>query len=220
MDLMEAMRARHSVRSYLDRPIEGETAEKLEREAAACNEAGGLAIRLAFDEPRAFGGRIAHYGAFRGVKNYMVLAGRGEDLPQRCGYYGERLVLFAQTLGLSTCWVALNYSRGAAGVQLEPGEKLCCLVALGYGREPGVPHRNKPWDKLFRAGEPVPAWFKAGAEAALLAPTAMNQQRFRISLEGTGVRAKALPGVLTRLDLGIVKYHFETGAGRENFHWL
>lgn len=220
MDLMEVIRARHSVRSYLEQPIEGALRTRLAEAASACNEEGELHIQLVFDEPRAFGGKIAHYGAFRNVRNYIVLAGGGTNLQERCGYYGERLVLFAQQLGLSTCWVALNYSKGAAAAELRPGEKLCCLIALGYGAEPGRPHKNKPWEKLFSAKGPAPAWFKAGAEAALLAPTAMNQQRFRISLEGTGVRAKALPGILTRLDLGIVKYHFEAGAGRENFHWL
>jgi hypothetical protein len=66
----------------------------------------------------------------------------------------------------------------------------------------------------------MPDWFRRGAEYALLAPTAMNQQKFR--LEKTGertVRASAGLGPYAALDLGIVKYQFEQAAGKENFTW-
>ena len=65
----------------------------------------------------------------------------------------------------------------------------------------------------------VPDWFGRGVEAALLAPTAMNQQKFLFTLDGSKVSSKAGMGFYTKLDLGIVKYHFEIGAGRENFRW-
>ena len=62
----------------------------------------------------------------------------------------------------------------------------------------------------------MPDWFKAGIEAALLAPTAVNQQKFTFTLDGdtpsVGVSAN---GPFVRLDLGIVKYHFELGSGRK-----
>ena len=52
-------------------------------------------------------------------------------------------------------------------------------------------------------------------------PTAMNQQKFRFELlpDGRTVRAQASPGAYTAVDLGIAKYHFEVGAGTENFAW-
>lgn len=65
----------------------------------------------------------------------------------------------------------------------------------------------------------VPSWFQKGVDAALLAPTAMNQQKFVISLEGNKVSIKAGIGFYTKLDLGIVKCHFEIGAGADNFQW-
>ena len=66
-----------------------------------------------------------------------------------------------------------------------------------------------------------PAWFRAGVEAALLAPTAINQQKFRFELVGEReVRAVQTGGFCRGLDLGIVKYHFECGAGKENFTWV
>ena len=61
----------------------------------------------------------------------------------------------------------------------------------------------------------LPDWFQKGVKAALLAPTAMNQQKFQFILNGSQVSAKAGYGFYTKLDLGIVKYHFELGSGRK-----
>ncbi len=220
MEMMEAMRARHSVRSYVDRPLAADVVDVLEAEIAACNREGDLHIQLVKDEPEAFSGFMARYGRFSGVKNYIALAGKkGPELEEKCGYYGERLVLLAQSLGLNSCWVAMSYDKSKAACKLDAGEKLCIVIALGYGATQGVPHKSKSVEQVMAAKGEVPDWFRAGVEAALLAPTAINQQKFRFALEDGAVAAKAGTGFYSRIDLGIVKYHFELGAGRENFHW-
>ena len=220
MDLWEAMERRHSVRQYTDRPIEGETREELLREVNRCNEESGLSIQLVLEDPAAFGGLMARYGSFRNVKNYLALVGTpGEDFEERCGYYGERLVLKAAQLGLNTCWVALTYRKSKTSCVVKEGEKLLCVIAIGYGATQGVPHKNKPLEQLCQAAVPWPDWFQKGMAAAQLAPTAMNQQKFCMVLDGTTVTAKALKGHYARLDLGIVKYHFEVGAGPSGWQW-
>ena len=222
MDMQEAMRARHSVRAYEDRPLDGEARAALEREIAACNEAGDLRICLLEEQPELFRG-LAGYGKFTGVRNCIALVGKvAEDLNERAGYYGERLVLEAQRLGLNTCWVALTFSkrRTRRAVKLGRGEKLVCVIAVGYGKTQGVPHKSKTAEKVSRAHE-ASAWFTAGVEAALLAPTAINQQKFFFTLVGErGVRAECTGGFYGTIDLGIAKYHFEQAAGRENFDWV
>lgn len=189
---------------------------------SACNEAGGLNMKLVFDEPKAFSAFMARYGKFSGVRNYVVVAGKkADDLNERAGYWGEKFVLAAQSLGLNTCWVALTFGKGAAKkfAGIGRGEKLVCAVALGYGKTQGVPHKSRPLDEVVGA-KGAPEWFLRGAEAALLAPTAMNQQKFRFTLAGErAVRAERTGGFYSDIDLGIVKYHFEQGAGRENFDW-
>ena len=220
MEMMEAMRARHSVRSYVDRPLEADAVDILEAEISICNREGNLHIQLVKDEPEAFSGFMARYGKFSGVKNYIALAGpKGPDLEEKCGYYGERLVLLAQSLGLNSCWVAMSYDRGKAACKLGAGEKLCIVIALGYGATQGVPHKSKAVEQVMAAKGEVPEWFRAGVEAALLAPTAMNQQKFKFALEDGTVAVSAGMGFYSKIDLGIVKYHFELGAGRENFRW-
>lgn len=220
MDLWEAMRARHSVRQYEDRPLEGAALDTLEAEVARCNQESGLHIQLVREEPKAFDGFMAHYGKFSGVRNYIAMIGKADpSLEEKCGYYGERLVLLAQQLGLNTCWVAMTYSKIKTAFTVGPGEKLCVVIALGYGINSGVAHVSKPMDQVAEAVEPAPGWFRKGVEAALLAPTAVNQQKFRFIQEGNQVCAKAGLGFYTKIDLGIAKYHFEIGAGRQNFEW-
>ena len=99
------------------------------------------------------------------------------------------------------------------------GEKLCCVIALGYGETQGVAHKSKPIEQLCRVKGDMPDWFKRGMEAALLAPTSLNQQKFFFTLEGNTVTAKAGLGFYTKLDLGIVKAHFEMGAQDAAWQW-
>lgn len=225
---MEAIRARHSVRSYTDKPIEEEKLAELRRLVAECNSEGNLNIQLVVDSPKAFGSKLVHYGKFSGVRNYFALIGpKGDDLDEKLGYYGQRLVLAAQTMGLNTCWVGQTYRKDPDSLQIGKGEKLRCVIPLGYGTTQGASHKVKPAEKVSNVAGDSPEWFRSGVEAALLAPTALNQQKFTLELVGDNrVRAKAGWGILSKMemtfamvDLGIVKYNFEVGAGRENFEW-
>ena len=143
MDLLQAMKERHSVRSYDEKSIEAGTVEKLRSIIKECNKESGLHMQLVLDEPHAFEGFMAHYGKFSGVRNYIALIGRkGNDLEEKCGYYGEKVVLYAQTLGLNTCWVGLTYSKVKSALQIDPEEKLCLVIAIGYGQTQGVSHNS------------------------------------------------------------------------------
>ena len=164
---------------------------------------------------------MARYGKFSGVTNYFALVGKaGPDLQEKCGYWGERLVLKAQMMGLNTCWVALTFSKVKSAYTLNDGEKLAAVIALGYGATQGVHHKSKTMVELAKADGPMPDWFKSGMEAVLLAPTAVNQQKFLFTLLEDG-RVSVQPGhaFYVKMDLGIAKYHFEVGAGKENFQW-
>ena len=164
MELKDAIRNRHSVRKYKDQPIDEATADALKKTIERCNEESGLNIQLVLDEPKAFANKLVTYGQFSGVRNYLVMAGpKGTEWEEKIGYYGEKIVIFAQTIDLNTCWVAL------------------------------------------------------------LAPTAVNQQKFKFILHPDNrVEAKAFSSLwgYTHVDLGIAKYNFELAAGKENFEWV
>jgi len=220
MDLLEAIKSRHSVRSYTDKKIEGETLTQLRQTVDECNQKSGLSIQLCLNEPNAFTGMMARYGKFQNVKNYIALIGKKDNsLEEKCGYYGETIVLKAQQLGLNTCWVAMTYSKGKSAAVVKPGEKLVIVIALGYGEATGVQHKLKAIEELSSVNSAAPEWFRAGVEAAQLAPTAMNQQKFRFELDGNLVKASAGSGFYTKVDLGIAKYHFEIGAGESGWTW-
>lgn len=221
MNLPQAMLDRHSVRSYTDRPITGETKEKVTAFIDECNQKSGLHMQLVTDEPKAFANFLCHYGMFKGVKNYIALVGTDNaDLDELCGYYGEKVVLYAQELGLNTCWVMATYKKVTDAMEIGPNEKLRLVIAIGYGENQGRQHRSKKMKQVSNVTEESPEWFKNGVYAALLAPTAVNQQKFQLTMTGNKVLATAPKGVCTKIDLGIVKYHFELGAGRENFDWI
>lgn len=227
MTLRQAIDARHSVRAYKCLPIEPDKIAALRQKIDEINREADLHVQLITDEPKAFQGTLAKYGKFRNVRNYIVMAGRKSDsLNERIGYYGEQLVLFAQTLGLNTCWVGLSYSKVPGTYQLCDDEKIVCYIAIGYGETQGAGHKTKSPEQVSNVSVATPEWFRKGVEAALLAPTAINQQKFHFDYEAN---ADGLPRVKSRkgfslvgytgIDLGIAKCHFEIGAGKENFEW-
>lgn len=217
MDLIQAVKERHSVRRYTDKVIEAEIREKIDQTIEECNKEGGLHIQSVYDEPKAFDSFMAHYGKFYGVKNYVVLIGaKGQE--EKIGYYGEKIALVAQSLGLNSCWVAMTYKKIKTAFKLNEGEKVYCVVSLGYGESKGVPHKSKSFSQVAQA-ENAPEWFVNGVNCALLAPTAMNQQKFKFTLEDGKVFVKNGLGFYSKIDLGIAKFHFELGAGKENFVW-
>ena len=229
MTLEEAIKARHSVRAYKAQPLAEDIVKVLEKEIEEQNRQGHLHIQLVKNEPKAFQGKLAKYGKFSNVTNYLVMAGqKTEDLDERIGYYGEHLVLLAQTLGLNTCWVGLSYSKIPGTYVLEEGEVIKAYIAIGYGETQGVGHKIKTVEKVSNASDITPSWFRKGVEAALLAPTAVNQQKFFFeyipardskSAQVIAKRSFSLIG-FTQMDLGIAKYHFEVGAGKDNFEWV
>ena len=223
MELIEAIKARHSVRKYTDQPVETAKVATLRAEVEKLNVESGLNIQLVLDEPKCFSSGMWKYGQFSGVKNYFVMAGpKGKEAEEKIGYYGEKLVLLAQTLGLNTCWVGLTYKKIPGTYTLRDGDTVHCVIALGYGTIPGVQHPLKPVEQFFESNGLPPKWFQNGMEAAILAPTAVNQQKFKFILhEGNKVETKtgfSMAGY-TNIDLGIVKYHFEVGAGKDSFTW-
>lgn len=220
-ELIDAIKARHSVRSYIaGKVIEQSKVERLTEEMNSINETyPQLSFRLVLNEPKAFSG-FASYGQFKGVENYLVIAGeKGKDTDVICGREGEKLVLLAQWLGLNTCWVGLTYKKVSGAFEIPQDNKIRCVIALGYGEnQMSRAHKVKSPEQVSNLTADSPEWFRNGIEMALLAPTAINQQKFRFDLTPEGrVKAKAgssLAGY-TRIDLGIAITHFLIGADKD-----
>lgn len=213
MEIIELMKERHSVRQYTDKKIEKEKREVLNTLIAKINQKAGLHIQIIYDEPKCFNSMMAHYGKFDGVNNYIALVREKSKSDESLGYYGEQIVLKAQELGLNTCWVAMTHGKSKA--QIDKGEKLVCLISLGYGKTAGAAHKSKKLSEVCNYKKDMPEWFLSGMEAALLAPTAMNRQKFYFELlPDNSIKITCGKGLYTKLDLGIVKYHFEVVSGK------
>lgn len=217
MDMKEAMEKRHMVRKYTDEPLSEEIIEKLNKRIEFNNNRYNLKMKLMINNENAVNAIIKLLLA-KGVKNYIILAGYDNlNLDEKLGYSGADVMLYAQTLGLNTWWVGGTYNRSVA--KYVDNKKVIGIIAVGYGQTQGVPHKSKVASEVSNINEDSPEWFKNGIKAALLAPTALNKQDFMIKQNGNKVSIECNNGIFTGANVGLIKYHFDLGAGVENFEW-
>ncbi len=207
----EAVYARHSVRSYQDKKIDSESVKKLKELIDECNSEGNLHLQFAEDAGNTFNRILNRLMGLGSAPSVIACIGPDDDtLDERIGYYGEKIVLFAQTLGLNTCWAG-TFNPKNVPAECGNGERLAIVIAIGYGTTQGNKRKSKSADQVVRGGiAGKPDWFVKGTEYALLAPTAVNQQKFEIIQgEGDSFEITDKGGILSKIDKGIVKYHFE-----------
>ncbi len=208
------------MRQYLDKALDPGTVSKLQTAIDEVNIESGLSVRLVTDDPKAFSGIMGRMSRFTNVPAYFSMIGKEDpSLNERVGYYGEELVLYAQSLGLNTCWAMVCGKKGSARF-LKEGEKMVIGIAVGYGADQGSQHKSKPVDMVSNVGPDTPEWFRKGVEGALGAPTGMNKQAFRFEYRDERVEASYLGNWMTQLDLGIAKKHFELYSGKDSTIWI
>lgn len=220
MTIKEAIKERHMVRQYTDKAIPADIVELINARIAENNKKYDLELALAVGNSDGIGG-MAKLLLSRTVNNYIVLAGADAlELDEKLGYCGADLILYAQTLGLNTWWVGGMFNGKGALKNLSNKEvRVNGVIVIGYGRTQGVPHKSKTAAEISEYNGDAPQWFVDGVDALLYAPTALNKQPYVVKGEGNKVSISAGDGHFSGIDLGIGKYHFEVGAGRENFEW-
>lgn len=219
MDISQAIEERHSVRQYQLKPIEQEIINELKKEINLCQQLSGIRIELVCHEPEAFKSFFVHYGRFKNVQNYIAFIIKKKDDEEKVGYFGERIVLKAQQLGLNTCWVGATYSVKKVPCSLQDDEQLACVITIGYGITQGKQHKSLPMEKCCLCIDEKTEWFEKGMKAVMLAPTAMNSQKFFLTLKDEHVEISS-HGSYDKINLGIVKYHFEQGAKKDQRIWI
>lgn len=220
MTIQEAIPQRHMVRQYTDRAIPADIAELLRMRIAENNKKHNLQLALVVGNSDGIGS-MAKLLLSRTVNNYMVLAGMDTPgLDEKLGYCGADLILYAQTLGLNTWWIGGMFNGKGALKNLGIKDvRVNGVIAVGYGRTQGVPHKSKTAAEISEYDGDAPQWFTDGVHALLYAPTALNKQPYVVKGSGNQVSISAGNGRFSAIDLGIGKYHFEIGAGRESFVW-
>ncbi|MCR5314023.1 MAG: nitroreductase [Bacteroidaceae bacterium] len=217
MTIKEAIFVRHTVRKYKDVAIDADIVRRLNERIDYINKEHDLNIKLVLNNGNGIWTFMKIFFA-KNVKNYLVLAGKNrEGIDEELGYYGAELMLFAQTLGLNSWWVGGTYNKSVAAS--TDGSVTTGVIVLGYGLTNGEQHKSKQMAEVCSYKGDMPKWFKDGIESILLAPTAMNKQGFFLEGDGRKVTLTCKNGQYTGTDKGIVKYHFEVAAGKENFEW-
>ncbi|SCW68723.1 Putative TM nitroreductase [Ruminococcaceae bacterium YRB3002] len=211
------MALRHTVRKFRDEALSEDEEKLLKDKMSELNERYGLSMKFVANDPSGVNA-FARMFMSSGAKHYFILSGDGEDFEERLGYAGAELTLFAQTKGLNTWWIGGTYNTKWVR-SLAPDVSTVGIIVVGHGVNDGVPHKSKTADQVSSYKGEAPAWFVSGVEAALLAPTALNRQKFTVTGEGNKVSLVYAKGPMCGIDQGIVKYHFELGAGKENFEW-
>lgn len=213
MSEIDAIKERHSVRNYEAKKIEADKVEKIRAKIEELNKEGNLHLQFMVDAGKTYNKLFNKVAGLGSAPSVIACVGiDDETLEQRVGYYGEKLVLFIQELGLNTCWAG-TFNEKNIGAEVGDGEKLVISIAVGYGKDKGKPHKSKSPEQVIEAKGDRPYWFNKGVDMALLAPTAINQQKFTIRLnEDESVDFVDKGGIFSQVDLGIVRCHFEIGA--------
>ena len=221
MTIKEAIKERHMVRQYTDKTIPTDIVESLNARITENNKKYNLHLALVVGNSDGIGS-MAKLLLSKTVNNYIVLAGvDAPNLDEKLGYCGADLILYAQTLGLNIWWVGGMFNgKGALKKLNNKNVRVNGVIAIGYGKTQGVPHRSKTAAEISRYNGKTPQWFVDGVDALLYAPTALNKQPYVVSGDGNKVSISAGSGHFSGIDLGIGKYHFEVGAGKENFEWI
>ena len=213
MTEIEAIRARHSVRAYQARKIEPEKADKLKALIEQANAEGNLHLQFIADAGKTFSRVLSRFMGLSSAPSVIACVGPDDAaLEERVGFYGEKIVLAAQCMGLNTCWAG-TFQKNGVPAEIGDGERLVIVIAIGYGEDQGKQRRSKTPEQVSVVHGERPDWFDFGVEMALRAPTAIDQQNFEISLNEDGsVDFTDKRGPFSKVDLGIVKYHFTVGA--------
>ncbi|MFA5007201.1 MAG: nitroreductase family protein [Candidatus Izemoplasmatales bacterium] len=232
MDDREAIFARISRRSYRPDPLDAATDAKICDLVAAADRDGGLFLAYVKDRPDLFGGIRKTYGLLSGVRNFIVLAGAESDpdAAEKCGYFGERVVLELTKLGLGTCWVGGSFDRGRVGELLAPGRTLFGVITLGKVDAAFSPRerlvrfsthlRASGEGRFHRTDGTEPDWFFEAVARLALAPSAVNRRPVFLNVEHGVVRAVLrIRDAFTPIDLGIAKFHVATAFPDGVWEW-
>ncbi len=235
----ELIRARRSCRTFDGREIEAGEIKKLkEFLKESSGNAKDIPARFALVTASDVSGKVGTYGMITGAKNFIVgIMGKDTAHLEDFGYAFEKIILFATSLGLGTCWLA-GIDRETFGSKLDLGEnELVAVVSpVGYALKPRMKEslvrmvvradKRKPFETLFFEGVPRRPLTKEKAgnfavplEMARLAPSAANKQPLRIILDGDDLhfclqrtRIHEMPIDVQKIDAGIAMCHFELAA--------
>lgn len=229
--------ARRSVRTYSGEPLKPEEAAQLR--AFRPHRLGSARVRHILLEGAAVDailkGLVGSYGRIVGATGLLVFVTQEQDpgYMAETGYYGQQVLLEATALGLATCWVGGAFRREAArgAIALAEGENILVVSPVGHAAVTAglrrlhdmsmklfVPQRGgrKPLETVVQGDVPAEGWLRTALEAARWAPSSVNLQPWRFTVDGTSVTVSHEPTGRSEdpraLDCGIAMANFAVAA--------
>lgn len=206
--VVNIIRRRKSIRSYLDTPIE-ENKKEILNKFIADNVVGpfGTKSRFVFITSTEQGKEslkgLITYGMIKNPAGFII--GAVENSAHNLedyGYLMEKNILKVTDMNLGTCWLGgtFNSSGFAQKIALQSNEIIPAVTPVGYAvakitlidsviRNSTGANNRKPWDSLFCIKDDKPlsveqaGRYATSLEMVRLAPSASNLQPWRIIKE-------------------------------------
>ena len=238
MTIIEAIEKRKSIRNYTGESLRKEHVTLITGYIAGLKtpfDAPPVRIQLIHTRQESGRVKLGTYGIIGGASDFLTLVYEKESssplMEEAAAYVFEQLILFCTGLGLGTCWLGGSFSRKdfSEPVQLKPDEILRIVSSVGYSSpkirftetllgSKGKHLSRKPFESLFFHGDFNTPLSKEAAgiyekplEMVRIAPSANNQQSWRILLNGNSLHFYQHLSVIgfNAINLGIALCHFE-----------
>ncbi len=241
MNIKQVISVRKSIRTYENEPLSQELRTKLKHYIESVNGPFDIKMRFVIVGSDDVGSRskLGTYGVISGAKTFIcAVTEPAYRYEENLGYAFEKIILYATSLGLGTCWLGgtFNKSEFSRAVGLEEEEIMPIVSPVGYAKEKrslidsimakGAGSKNrKDWSELFfdKTFDTPLRKEKAGTcidalEMVRLAPSASNKQPWRIVKDENvlhfflkrTIGYKNIVGYdIQRLDIGIAMCHLE-----------
>ncbi|MEA4900536.1 nitroreductase family protein [Desulfitobacterium sp.] len=230
---------RHSRRQFDGRKLSKDFVTKLSDFAILLNDQvpGARAVVVNENPDKVFKGAVGNYGKVKGAPAYAAFIGNMKDpnVQEKVGYLGEYFVLEATSMGLATCWIGgfFRLEVVQAQIHLDANEQILAVTPIGFAKEEytleekmmsgfAKSHKRRNLETLCLTlpKEQSPAWIISALEAAQVAPSAVNRQPWRFSVEDETIKVsmdnlRDSYHISKRLDCGIAMAHIELGAKHE-----
>jgi len=204
--ITETIQRRYSCRHYKKQPLQDDQLHKL-RDFIESLAPGPFNSQIRFDliaatvEDRNALSGFGTYGFIKNTPAFIIGASNPSDYHlEDYGYLLERIILYATSLGLGTCWLGGTFSKSrfAKQIELRQDEQMPAVAAIGEIANPNQKrqglvsqlaraHKRLPWQELFfnfTVGVPLlpteAGDYATPLEMVRLAPSASNKQPWRV----------------------------------------
>lgn len=200
----KTIKIRSSVRTYEEKPLSEEDKGKLRAyiESSLANPFSvNVLFRLLEQKDVVNGEKLGTYGVIKGATDFIgATVENGELALEALGYSFEKLVLYATSIGLGTCFLGGTFSRSsfAVAMKVKENELFPVISPIGYPlgkkrvkeslmRWAIKADKRKEWDELFfnedfssPLTEKDAGKYAFPLEMLRLAPSAANKQPWRV----------------------------------------